>query len=55
MRALFGCGTPRETVSAKNAVLFVIRTDIAMAIIIIVADNDGEIAMLAVVTAPEPD
>jgi len=54
MRALFGCGTPRETVSAKNAVLFVIRTDIAMAIII-VADNDGKITMLAVVTAPEPD
>ena len=54
MRALFGCGTPREAVSAKNAVLFVIQTDVAMAIIII-ADIDGEIAMLAVVAAPEPD
>jgi hypothetical protein len=43
-----------EAVSAKNAVLFVIQTDVAMAIIII-ADVDGEIAMLAVVAAPEPD
>ena len=27
MRALFGCGTPRETANAAQAVLFVIRTD----------------------------
>src|SRR5487761_2585634 len=32
MRALLGCGTPREAADAKNALLFVIQTDVATAI-----------------------
>ena len=45
MRALFGCGTPREAASAKNALFFVIQTDAALAIGII-AEIDGEVACL---------
>jgi hypothetical protein len=54
MRALFGCGTPREAASAKNAVLFVIQTDVAVAIIVI-AEIDREMAWLAIVAAQEAD
>ncbi len=54
MRALFGCGTPREAANAKNALLFVIQTDVAVAIIII-AEIDREMALLAIVAAPEAD
>jgi len=36
MRALFGCGTPREAASATSAVLFVIQTEGMMAIVMIV-------------------
>ena len=53
MRALFGCGTPREAANAKNALLFVIQTDVAVAIII--AEIDREMALLAIVAAPETD
>ena len=53
MRALFGGGTPREAANAKNALLFVIQTDVAMAIII--AEIDREMALLAIVAAPEAD
>jgi hypothetical protein len=52
MRGLFGCGTPREAASEKNGLLFVIHTDVAMAIVI-VAEIDGEMAMLAVVAMPQ--
>jgi hypothetical protein len=52
MRALMGCGTPRErTEAARNAFLFVVQTDSATAIVII-ADIGGAQVMLAVV-APE--
>lgn len=55
MRALVGCGTPRErAAAARNAFLFVIRTDSATAIVII-ADIGGAPAMLAVIAAPELD
>ena len=54
MRALFGCGTPREAASARSALLFVIQTEGMMAIVMI-ATVDGEIALLAVVAAPEAD
>ena len=52
MRALLGCGTPREAADAKNALLFVIQTDVATAIVII-AEIDGEMAMLAIVATPQ--
>ena len=54
MRALFGAGTPREAASAKNALLLVIQTNVAMAIVI-VAEIDGEMALLAIFAAPEAD
>jgi transposase len=54
MRALFGCGTPREAADLKNALLLVIQTDVVMAIIII-AEIDGEMAILAIVAMPEHD
>ncbi len=54
MRALFGCGTPREDARAKNALLFVIQTDVAIAIVI-VADIYGELAMLAFIAMPQQD
>lgn len=53
MRALFGCGTPREAASARSAVLFVIQTEGMMAIVMI-ATVDDEIAMLIAIVAPEP-
>jgi transposase len=54
MRALFGCGTPREAADHKNALLLVIQTDIAMAIVIL-AKIEGRLAMLAIVAMPERD
>ena len=52
MRALFGRVTPREAADLKNALLLVIQTDVAMAIVI-VAKIEGELAMLAIVAMPE--
>lgn len=53
MRALMGCGTPRERAeAARNAFLFVVQTDSATAIVII-ADIGGAQAMPAVVVALE--
>jgi transposase len=55
MRALIGCGTPRELAeAAKSAVLFVIRTDIATAVVII-AKIDSTPAMFALSAAPATD
>ncbi|QGM48208.1 transposase [Methylocystis heyeri] len=54
MRALTGCGTPKEAASAKNALLFAVQTDIAAAIIII-AEFEGAPAIFTVVVMPEPD
>lgn len=53
MRALFGCGTPREAAAAKNTLLFLIQTDAALAIAML-ADIDGEMVMLVIVVAPAP-
>ena len=54
MRALIGRGTPRELAAAKNAILFVVQTDLAIAVVV-VAEIDGALAMLALIVAPEPD
>ena len=54
MRALFGYGTPREAGNARSALLFVIQIEIALAIVMI-ADIDGELAMLVIVAAPDTD
>ena len=54
MRALFGAGTPREAANAKFALLFVIQAADTMAFVII-AESDGEMALLAIFAAPEAD
>jgi transposase len=51
MRALFGCGTPREAASARSDLLFVIQPEGMMAILLIAVS--GEIAILIAVVAPE--
>ena len=51
MRALFGCGTPKEAASLRKALLFIIHTDDELAIAIL-AEVDGAMAMLAIVVAP---
>ena len=50
MRALFGCGTPREAASVRNALLFIIQTDAALAFAMI-AEVDAEIVMLVIIVA----
>ena len=52
MRALFGKGTPREAAGVRNAFLFVIQSDDALALAI-VAQIDGTAAMLVIAVAPE--
>ena len=54
MRALFGRGTPRQAASIKSGLLFVIQTDVALAIAML-GDVDGEMAMLVILLAPETD
>jgi transposase len=54
MRALIGCGTPREAASVQNAFLLAVQTDVAAAIVVI-AEFDGAPAMFTVVVMPEPD
>jgi transposase len=54
MRALFGCGTPREAARASSALLFVIQTHAALAIAIVTL-IDGKAAMLVITVAPETD
>jgi transposase len=54
MRALFGCGTPREAASARSALLFVLQTEGMMAIVM-TATVSGEIAMLVAVVAPDSE
>ena len=54
MRALFGCGTPREAASARSALLFVLQTEGMMAIVM-TATVDDEIAMLVAVVAPDSE
>lgn len=52
MRAPVGRGTPREAASAKDALLFIIQIDAALAIAIF-AVIDGAPAMLIALIAPE--
>ncbi|SCW44258.1 transposase, IS5 family [Sphingobium faniae] len=52
MRALFGCGTPRGASGVSKAYLFVVQTDVAL-VIALIAEFDGESAMLLIVLAPE--
>ena len=52
MRALFGCGTPREAASASRAVLFVLQTD-AMLLLALVGERDGERGMLLIAVTPD--
>ena len=54
MRALFGKGTPKEAASVKNAFLFVIQSDVAVAIAIM-AEINGETTILLIAVVPETD
>jgi transposase len=54
MRALFGCGTPREAARASSALLFVIQTRVALAIAIVTL-IEGKAAMLVTTVAVETD
>jgi transposase len=51
MRALFGCGTPREAAGASQAVLFVLQTD-AMLLLAVIGELDGERGILLLVFTP---
>ena len=52
MRALFGCGTPREAANAGSTLLFLIHTDSALAIAIVTL-IEGKAAMLVITVEPE--
>jgi transposase len=52
MRALFGCGTPREAANASSALLIVIQADVALAVAIVTL-IEGKTAMLVITVAPE--
>ncbi|MGD9659620.1 MAG: transposase [Methylocystis sp.] len=52
MQALIGRGTPRELAAATNAFLFVVQTNVAIAVVVI-AESDGAPSFLAVIAAPE--
>jgi len=52
MRALFGRGTPKEAAGITNALVFVIPSDVAWALVIL-AVIDGAPAMLFTIIAPE--
>ena len=52
MRALFGCGTPREAASASRAALFVVQTD-AVLLLALVGECDGERGMLLIAFTPD--
>jgi transposase len=54
MRALFGCGTPREAASANSALLLVFHTQVALALAVVTL-IDGKAAMLVITAAPETD
>lgn len=53
MRALFGCGTPRNAAGASQAILLVIQTETAL-IFVLAGQIDGETGMLIIAFAP-PD
>jgi transposase len=52
MRALFGCGTPRQAAGASQAFLFVIQTDSAL-LMAFVAQSAGKSSAFLIVLAPE--
>ena len=52
MRALFGRGTPREAANAGSTLLFLIHTDIALAVAIVTM-IEGKAAMLVITVEPE--
>lgn len=52
MRALFGCGTPKEAADARKGMLFVVQTDDACAIIV-TAVIDGRPALFVATFAAE--
>lgn len=52
MRALFGCGTPREAAGASQAFLFVVQTDSAL-LLAFVAQSAGESGTFLIVLTPE--
>ena len=54
MRALFAKGTPRQAASVKNASLFIIQSDVALAIAII-AEIQGKMTVLVVSIATETE
>ena len=54
MRALFGCGTPREAAYAVKALVWAIHTDITWAFFMI-AVLDGELTFLAFAVTPDHD
>ena len=54
MRALFGCGTPRQAASASSALLLVLQTHVALALAIVTL-IDGKAVMLVITVAPETD
>jgi transposase len=52
MRALFGRGTPKEAADVKNALVFVVPSDVALTLAIL-AVIDGALSMLVIIIAPE--
>ena len=56
MRALHGQGTPKEAAAARNAFIFVLRTDAFLAIALIAAIDGQPAALLAIIAAaPTPN
>ena len=53
MRALFGCGTPRQAAAAKNVLLCIVQGD-ATLVIVVLAASGGEMAILVIVVASQP-
>ena len=53
MRALFGCGTPREAASARSTLLFIIQTE-GMLAIVMIATADAEIGVLVIILPSHP-
>jgi transposase len=54
MRALFGCGTPRQAAAAKNVLLCIVQGD-ATLVIVVLAAIGGEMAILVIVVASQPE
>lgn len=52
MRALFGCGTPREAAGASQAVLLVLQAN-AMLLLALIGESDAERGMLLIALTPD--